>query len=227
MEAGRFKALTGGDQITTQTKYGPFFDFTNKAKLLFSANALPVSGDDSLAYYRRWVIIPFPFTFAGAAARNQDELIAELASEFPGLLNAALRARKDLKARRRFDCDTETMEEKRDRYKKATNSVYAFIEDHIVLDPDAADGEEKNRVYAAYRAYCEEIKSLAYTEEHFWRKFKQELVSRRFTFDTWQAHGKVRKVRFIRLVDKKNEDDEPGEPSEPGETKLTDLRDWE
>lgn len=48
-----FKAITGGDTITAERKYSDSFDFTPSARLLFSANRPPHSGDDSEAFFQR------------------------------------------------------------------------------------------------------------------------------------------------------------------------------
>ena len=60
-----FKMLTGGDLIQAEKKFKDEFSFTNYAKLIFSANAIPKSPDDSDAFFRRWIIIVFPFKFTG------------------------------------------------------------------------------------------------------------------------------------------------------------------
>jgi P4 family phage/plasmid primase-like protien len=59
-DVGLFKALVSGDRITGQHKYGKLFTFRNCSKLIFSGNTIPLSeGEDELAYFKRWVILPF------------------------------------------------------------------------------------------------------------------------------------------------------------------------
>ena len=58
-----FKAITGGDRITTEFKYCDSFEFMPFARLLFSANRLPASNDASQAFFDRWLIVPFPNRF--------------------------------------------------------------------------------------------------------------------------------------------------------------------
>ncbi len=207
----RFKQATGGDRISTQTKYGDRFEFNNTAKIIFSTNELPPSPDDSPAYHRRMVIIPFNNVFAGDAMRDQDELLADLATELSGLLNAAITAQKALKARKRFDCDTQTWDEKQDFYNKATKPIYAFIEEHIVIDATFEQGELKDAVYKAYQAYCKKLRTTVDNEERFWRQFKGEVERRAATFKSFQPHGGQRRLRFVRLVERKDEDIETSE----------------
>ena len=64
-DTAKFKMLTGGDIITAEKKFKNPFKFYNYAKLIFSCNRLPVTYDDTTAFFRRWVIINFPNTFDG------------------------------------------------------------------------------------------------------------------------------------------------------------------
>ena len=64
-DPGRFKELTGGDKLTGEEKYKDAYGFRNRAILAFSANILPRSYDDSYAFHKRWVIVPFNNTFSG------------------------------------------------------------------------------------------------------------------------------------------------------------------
>lgn len=54
-----FMLITGGDRIDTEGKYGGPLRFTPEAKLIFSANELPFSANETEAYLSRWLIIPF------------------------------------------------------------------------------------------------------------------------------------------------------------------------
>jgi len=89
---GTFKMLTGGDRITAERKFGQPFQFTNFAKLVFSANRPPkIFNEDTLALWRRFIIIDFPNTFPDDTADKHllDKLTTE--AELSGLLNLALK----------------------------------------------------------------------------------------------------------------------------------------
>jgi putative DNA primase/helicase len=60
---GHFKMLTSGDTIRAQKKFKDPFNFRNYAKLIFSANEIPESEDQTYAYYRRWLILEFEKVF--------------------------------------------------------------------------------------------------------------------------------------------------------------------
>jgi len=93
---GNFKMQVSGDFIRAQKKYGQPFDFPIYAKLIFSANEIPQSDDNKLAYYLRWIILLFEKVFDGED--KDSNLIDKLTTdaEFSGLLNLALVALRQL-----------------------------------------------------------------------------------------------------------------------------------
>jgi putative DNA primase/helicase len=131
-DTGMFKTLVSGDSVPAQRKYGQPFSFNNHAKLIFSANMIPKSKDDSYAYYRRWVIVPFRKTFEG---ENDDtELIKKLITpeELSGLLNVALAAIKALKDEGGFV--TENVIKIQRIYESNASLVHDFIEQECSID---------------------------------------------------------------------------------------------
>ena len=55
-------------------KFKNYFNYVNYAKLIFSCNKLPEAKDDTSAFFRRWILINFPYTFEGV---NCDKKILE------------------------------------------------------------------------------------------------------------------------------------------------------
>jgi len=93
---GTFKMLVSGDTIRAQKKHGQPFDFRNIAKLIFSANEIPESNDQTYAYFKRWIILLFDKVFQGED--KDTNLIEKLTTEeeLSGLLNLAIIALKQL-----------------------------------------------------------------------------------------------------------------------------------
>src|SRR5690606_25847190 len=58
-ESSLFLSITGGDTFTAERKYRDGFEFRPFAKMVFSANKTWQSANDTGAYFRRWVILPF------------------------------------------------------------------------------------------------------------------------------------------------------------------------
>jgi P4 family phage/plasmid primase-like protien len=93
---GTFKMLASGDTIRAQKKHGQSFDFRNIAKLIFSANEIPESDDQTYAYFKRWIILLFDRVFLGED--KDTNLIGKLTTdeELSGLLNLAIIALRQL-----------------------------------------------------------------------------------------------------------------------------------
>ena len=67
-----FKAITGGDTIQAEHKYGAAFDFSPWALPFYSTNKAFGSADSSEGWVARWVVVPFPTSFMGREDRTLD-----------------------------------------------------------------------------------------------------------------------------------------------------------
>lgn len=138
-DTAAFRNLTGGDDNRAQEKYRAAFSFRNKAKMLFSANVLPRSPDDTYAFYSRWILIEFLNIFdlqKGTADPNLDTKL-QTPEELSGLLNIALTGLKRLKANGwRFSYD-KTVEDVEIMYKRNSNPVLAFLMDECDAEPSS------------------------------------------------------------------------------------------
>ena len=90
-QTGLLKKLTGDDDIPAEFKFKPAFHFKNYAKLIFSANVIPETPDDTDAFYARLLIINYPNQFLGE--KDNPNLREELATpeEMSALLSLALK----------------------------------------------------------------------------------------------------------------------------------------
>jgi P4 family phage/plasmid primase-like protien len=105
------KAVTGGDMISAEHKGRDRFDFVPWAVPVFSANRIPASADTTAGYLSRWLILPFPNSFAGREDRTLD---AKLHAELPGILASAIRRLPTLLARGQFGLGDSAREAKAD-----------------------------------------------------------------------------------------------------------------
>ena len=155
-DTAAFRNLTGGDDNRAQEKYRAAFSFRNKAKMLFSANVLPRSPDDTYAFYSRWILIEFLNVFdlqKGTADPDLDSKLQD-PEELSGLLNIALAGLARLRANGwKFSYD-KTVEDVEVMYKRNANPVYAFLLDEC--EPgEAIDYIEKTLFYNAFRDYAQ------------------------------------------------------------------------
>jgi putative DNA primase/helicase len=155
-DTAAFRNLTGGDDNRAQEKYRAAFSFRNKAKMLFSANVLPRSPDDTYAFYSRWILIEFLNVFDLQKGTADPDLDAKLQDpeELSGLLNIALAGLARLRANGwKFSYD-KTVEDVEVMYKRNANPVYAFLLDEC--EPgEAIDYIEKTLFYNAFRDYAQ------------------------------------------------------------------------
>jgi putative DNA primase/helicase len=90
LPAAEIKALTSGEAMTVDHKYGTPFIMTPFATLFWATNYLPHPHDYSDAIHRRVDIVEFNRTFS--EQERDINLMRELKTEMPGILNAALDA---------------------------------------------------------------------------------------------------------------------------------------
>ena len=174
-DTGVFKHLTGGDPITTDVKYGTPFTFVNYAKLIFATNKIPKTPDDTDAFFRRWIIISFPFKFVenpnpAAGEKKADPTLAQkiIERELPGVFNWALAGLRRLIANGWVFSNGKTTEETRADYIRKSDPIKAFINDALELGN--ADAETpKAELYQAFIEYCKQNKLNPVSDESFFK----------------------------------------------------------
>lgn len=167
---GTFKMLTGGDKITAERKFGHPFQFTNFSKLVFSSNRPPkIFNEDTLALWRRFIIVDFPNTFPDDAADKHllEKLTTE--SELAGLLNLALKGLQRLSANGAFSYG-KTVEDIAERYTILSDPILSFVNDQCEIDGNASI--EKQVLYDAFAQYCQDRRISTISRESFGRNLK-------------------------------------------------------
>jgi len=208
---GKFKMLCGGDPIGAEKKFGGMFTFENYAKLIFSANRIPmVDKDDSMAFFRRWLIINFPNTFNGVSA--DKNLLDKLTTpeELSGLLNLAIRGLKRLMDNGGFS-DDRSVAQIREQYIRMSDSVHAFVLDKIEVSTE--DFVEKKKLYAAYCEYCRNENLPVVSDQTFFKRLCQHV--RVEEYRPFVGDKRVRALRGLRLSD-----------VEAGETQDSELENY-
>lgn len=145
-----FKQLVSGDPIQVEKKFKQPFLARLHVKLIFSANQLPATRDTTSAFFRRWIIVTFP----NAVANPNPTMKIDLSSDdrvrnyvFKWMLEGL----KRLLEQKKFSYNY-SAEEIAEFYIAAADSVFAFVQEHIVEDPM---GEiEKDELYRQYVEFC-------------------------------------------------------------------------
>jgi P4 family phage/plasmid primase-like protien len=151
---GNFKNLCGNAPILAQFKHKPPFTFLNNAKLLWACNKLPAASEDTLAFYRRFIILQFNRFFVGTKA--DIHLLDKLTTpqELSGLLNFALEGLTRVLKNSVFT-NALSIEETRQAYIRTADSCQSFIEECTTIDLDPKIYVRDDVLYQLYVTYCQ------------------------------------------------------------------------
>lgn len=175
-ETGNFKSLTGHDLLSAPRKFRTDLDFLNYAKMIFCANELPATSDITHAFFNRWLLIEFPFTFylekEFEKVKNKpkcklaDKSIIEKIStdeELSGLLNWAIEGLQRLFSKNDFSYSKSTDEVKKQWIKKSDSFTAFCLE---ILEEDWEGKVLKDDIVKYYALYCKENKVRTYGDKH-------------------------------------------------------------
>ncbi len=188
-----FKGLTGRDEQEADRKFQSRIKFKNHAKMIFSANEIPKTHDNTPAFWNRWVLIEFPYEFLPQKEIDckADRSMVKLAdpnivdkmatqSEMSGLMNKALDGLDRLRENGDFSYSKNTTEVK-NMWIRKSDSFAAFISEMCESDYDSYI--KKDEMSESYSKYCREYglkpmgeKSIKKTMENsgYWDSRKNE-----------------------------------------------------
>jgi putative DNA primase/helicase len=171
-----FKKIVTGDSLTVEFKHGQPFNFSNKAKMLFSANNLPPSSDKSDGFFRRIVIIPFSAKFTPQTPGYDPNIIEKITTEEARsyLLNLALNGAIRLLKNGEFDVPEE-VENLTRLYEINNNTVLQWLA--AVKRP--IENSVDQVIYTEYCLYCQSTNSIPVKLT----KFNDEIKKVRPTLD--------------------------------------------
>jgi putative DNA primase/helicase len=165
---GVLKKLTGNDLHVGEHKFKKPFYFRNHAKLFFSCNKIPETGDDTDAFFRRIFIINFSQQFFGK--KNDPHLIdkistddqlsillSELISRLPRIIEHGLR-----------QVTNEALEETYDKFTRGSDPVKYYYE--TALQPEIGSKISKLDMYNHYEEFCKLHRLTPESDQSFSRK---------------------------------------------------------
>jgi putative DNA primase/helicase len=153
MNCDLFKKLASGEPFTARSPYGRPFEVTNYAKMIFNANELPKDTEQTHAFFRRFIIIPFDVAIPeGEQDRELHRKIID--GELAGVFNWVLDGLKRLLSNKAFT-DCTAINETLKRYRTESDSVQMFIEENNYL-PSNTERMLLKELYQQYRAFCNE-----------------------------------------------------------------------
>lgn len=151
LEASIFKQLVSGEPVEARLPYGNPFTLTQYAKLIFNCNELPKDVEQTEAYFRRFLIIPFEVTIPES---EQDSQLAQkiIGSELSGVFNWVLEGLNRLLKQKKFT-DCEKVKKAREQYERESDSVRQFIHE-FGYKPSSNDEILIKFLYQDYKAFC-------------------------------------------------------------------------
>lgn len=151
MNTDLFKKLASGETFTARSPYGKPFEVRNYAKMIFNANELPKDTEQTNAFFRRFLIVPFLETIPEA---EQDKELHRkiIENELAGVFLWVLDGLGRLLSNKKFtDCCTaaETLKQ----YQIESDSVQMFLNDNE-YQPSNSETRLLRELYGEYKIYC-------------------------------------------------------------------------
>lgn len=153
-ETAMFKALTGGDPMQFERKYGMPFTAIPWATFVFSANKDFRASDNSIAFWDRWQVRSFP-KYIPEERRSPDLALRIYAREGPQIAALAMAGLRNLTARGRF-VETRSSAEAKERFRMHSDHVGRFIGERCRFTEDAKDSTTRTQLVAAYQQWCDD-----------------------------------------------------------------------
>lgn len=152
-ESSVFKKLSTGETLNVERKGKDPFDFTNYAKLIFSANEMPRINDFTDGLGRRLQIVPFKAKFTPDDEDYDpfitDKLLSNESMQY--VLILALNSLKRLLDEKKFT-KSKAVEEELVKYQEENNPIISFVNNEDVELERSVVGD----VYLQYKVYCAE-----------------------------------------------------------------------
>ena len=170
-DSGPLKMLVVGDELQAERKHKAPFKFRNRAKLLFSANEIPGAKDRSDAFFRRWLVVPFPHRFDASAPDFDPFITSKLVGE-PGrtyLLRLAVTGLQRLVARGGFR-PSNAMTDALGEYRQAADNIVAWYSERGSYDEKS--NTPKGHAYSSYRMWCGDNGQVPANEVIFAKRLK-------------------------------------------------------
>lgn len=169
-DLSKFKTLTGEESSSAPRKFKESLELSCYAKMVFSANKLPKTKDLTKAFFRRWLVFRFPYTFDVAEQieilkrENNEEFVKNFKVKDPeivkktitqvelsGLLNESLRGIAKIRENKSFTT-SKTSEAIKKMWVRESDSFLAFAWENIESNPE--ERIEAGILHREYQKFC-------------------------------------------------------------------------
>lgn len=169
LEIDTFKALVSGEALQAREPYGQSFTIKNKVRFIINANELPKDTEQTDAYFRRFLIVPFEVKIS---EEDKDPNLATkiIENELPGVFNWIMEGLSRLVANQKFTyCSKSdlTLEE----FRKSSDSIALFVEE-CNITPDIDTKTALKDLYQDYKSFCTDDNYRPFAKRKFGHKLE-------------------------------------------------------
>lgn len=166
---GLIKEILAGDPIKIERKREDAFFYRPKTKHMFSSNQLPRSEIEDDAFFRRILLVSFPFS---VPEEEQDkDLPDKLLKEKSGILNWMLKGLQRLRENKGFTGD-ESIQKTRGTWEEWGDPVAKFKSEKMVEDTGAVVA--KSKVHSEFLDFCRENDFPSMSQHKLTRELKSK-----------------------------------------------------
>ena len=148
-----FKALVSGEPLQAREPYGKSFTISNTVRFIVNANELPKETEQTTAYFRRYLIVPFDVTISEG---NRDIDLADkiITNELSGVFNWILQGLERIIEHRSFTHCEKSLEALED-FRLKSDSIALFTEE-FNFEPTEEDKTSLVSLYRKYKEFCQD-----------------------------------------------------------------------
>lgn len=169
------KRLTGGEKMDVRGLFKGYFGFQPQFKAHMSGNNYPsITGSDN-GIWRRMAVVPWKVTIPEEERRDFEELVTELCSEGPGVLNWLIEGMEA------YDAEglrlPPAMVDAAKDYRDEMDPISVFIEECVrTVPPDTVEPVRARHAYDCYEIWSVENGRKTKSETQFGRVMGQRFA---------------------------------------------------
>ena len=165
-DVSTLKKILGEDRIAAEAKGKDAVSFRNYARLIFSANELPiVKAERTNGFYRRLCVLQMD-----RVPETQDpDFFSVLRGEIPAFIHLCVDALERMYLIGHI-AESEGSRAAVRQLRNDSDTVEAFISECCVLDP--VRSERKTDLFRAYSVYCQDAERTALTKNNFYKALR-------------------------------------------------------
>lgn len=170
LESNIFKTMASGEPIEIPILYKQSIVSDNYAKLMFNCNKLPKDVENTNAFFRRFIIIPFKETIP---EHKQDKELSKkiIESELSGVFNWVLDGFKRLLKNKKLTKSI-IVEQEVQKFRKESDSVLMFIEENEYKNSKSGR-INRTDLYAKYKSHCFDFGNRQLSASNFYKRLEQ------------------------------------------------------